>query len=212
MKKLILLLTICLSAGQAFAQTNPKSFAIYKVDTTQYPANKYRVAAHATVYQLLNKMGDFKFDKDTSLTYQGQQVNMIKLNGKSYVGLDLGLAVMKLGASMIENIEIIDDYGRAANNSFKNLGPDKLLNINIKKERLNDLEQTLLGMNINPNGTGEKMTVIRFSCKDYAGCDVAAAIANLPAVSVESTVDIYGDQIPHFLIKPLPGTWANKAL
>jgi len=211
MKKAILLSIICLSAGITFAQTQPVSYAIYKVDTIQYPANKYRVASTATAYQMLKKMGDFKFDKDTSLTYQGQPVNLIKLNGKSYVGLNLSLAVMKLGANMIDNIEIIDDYGRAAMlSSIKDSGPDKLLNINIKKDRSNDLEQILLAMNVNPNGTSEKMTIIHLDCRDFAMGDVWAAINSLPA-GPEPTVDDYGDQIPHFVYKSIALTWNYKS-
>jgi hypothetical protein len=55
-----------------------------------------------------------------------------------------------------------------------------------------------------------KITKIVLNCRDV----IAEEIAQLPIIKdMASTPDIddYGDQVPHFIIKPLPGTWISKA-
>jgi hypothetical protein len=163
MKKTVLLVLINLSALQLFAQSNPvisnpdlhvnsTPHIVYKVDTILYLTAKYPVPKRSTVAQMLKVLEGFEVADDSSVTHQGQAVKKIKINGKLYEGLEIKQAIKKLPADIVEDIEMIDDYGeKALLIGIKDGDPDKLLNINIKKGKAAQLKKLLIGMHVNPN-------------------------------------------------------------
>lgn len=108
----------------------------YKVDTVEYRAGDYTVPPAARLDELLKKMEGMEVGKDGTLVYQGQEVSQAKLNGKAFAGGEVKQAIQTLPASIVEKIQIIDDYGDfAAKTGIKDGAAKKTLNITTKPER-----------------------------------------------------------------------------
>uniref|UniRef100_UPI003703EE5C outer membrane beta-barrel protein n=1 Tax=Mucilaginibacter achroorhodeus TaxID=2599294 RepID=UPI003703EE5C len=68
------------------------------------------------------------------MTAHGKQVTKVRVNGKDYFSGDVQTATQNLPANIVENIQVIDDYGDQANlTGIKTGDPDKILNITIQK-------------------------------------------------------------------------------
>ncbi|HEY8689613.1 MAG TPA: outer membrane beta-barrel protein [Chitinophagaceae bacterium] len=105
-----------------------------KEDTIEYRANAYKVRDGAPVEDVLKKLPGVTVDKDGVVTAQGKEVKRVRVNGKDYFGGDVQTATQNLPADIIENIQIIDDYGDRANQTgIKEGDPEKILNINIQR-------------------------------------------------------------------------------
>lgn len=105
-----------------------------KEDTIQYSADSYKVRDGAPVEDVIKKLPGVTVDKDGNVTAQGEPVKRIRVNGKDFFGGDVQTATKNLPADIIDNIQIIDDYGDKANlTGIKDGEPEKLINITIKK-------------------------------------------------------------------------------
>jgi hypothetical protein len=107
---------------------------IIKEDTIEYKASAYAVREGAPVEDVIKKLPGVTVDKDGNVTAQGKAVKRVRVNGKDYFGGDVQTATQNLPADIIDNIQIIDDYGDRANvTGVKDGEPEKILNINIQK-------------------------------------------------------------------------------
>lgn len=103
-------------------------------DTIEYRTDAYKVREGAPVEDVLKKLPGVSVDKDGVVTAQGKEVKRVRVNGKDYFGGDVITATQNLPADVIENIQIIDDYGDRANQTGVKEGePEKVLNINVKR-------------------------------------------------------------------------------
>jgi hypothetical protein len=113
-----------------------KNPIVIKEDTIQYNADAYKVREGAPVEEVIKKLPGVTVDKDGNVTAQGEPVKRIRVNGKDYFGGDVQTATENLPADIVDNIQIIDDYGQKANlTGIKDGEPEKLINITIKKEK-----------------------------------------------------------------------------
>ena len=105
-----------------------------KEDTVEYRTDAYKVREGAPVEDVLKKLPGVSVDKDGVVTAQGKEVKRVRVNGKDYFGGDVITATQNLPADIIENIQIIDDYGDKANQTgIKEGEPEKILNFNVKR-------------------------------------------------------------------------------
>jgi len=105
-----------------------------KEDTVEYKASAYKVREGSPVEDLLKKLPGVSVDKDGNVTAHGKQVTKVRVNGKDYFTGDVQTATQNLPADIVENIQVIDDYGDQANlTGIKTGDPDKILNITIQK-------------------------------------------------------------------------------
>ncbi|MBB6131482.1 TonB-dependent receptor [Mucilaginibacter lappiensis] len=115
---------------------NGKPTIVYKTDTVEYRASDYKVAAYATVDELLKKMEGIEVGRDGSLTHQGESVTRAKLNGREFGGGNVAQAIQNLPASIVDKIQIVDDYGdQAARTGIKDGNPTKTLNITTRADK-----------------------------------------------------------------------------
>jgi uncharacterized membrane protein YgcG len=113
------------------AEANPINI---KEDTVEYKASAYKVREGSPVEDLLKKLPGVTVDKDGNVTAHGKQVTKVRVNGKDYFTGDVQTATQNLPADIVENIQVIDDYGDQANlTGIKTGDPDKILNITIQK-------------------------------------------------------------------------------
>ncbi|HUC80356.1 MAG TPA: TonB-dependent receptor, partial [Flavisolibacter sp.] len=109
---------------------------IIKEDTIQYDASAYKVREGAPVEDVIKKLPGVTVDKDGNVEAQGKKVSRVRVNGKDFFGGDLQTATQNLPAEIIQNIQIIDDYGDQANlTGIKSGEPEKIININTQPNR-----------------------------------------------------------------------------
>ncbi len=109
---------------------------VVKEDTIEYNASSFRVQEGAVVEDLIKKMPGIQVDKDGNVTAQGKAVSRVKVNGKDFFGGDVKTATKELPANIVDKIQIIDDYGdQATVSGIKDGDPDKVMNIQIKKDK-----------------------------------------------------------------------------
>ena len=109
---------------------------VIKEDTIEYNASSFKVKEGAVVEDLLKKLPGVQVDKDGNVTAQGKAVTRVKVNGKDFFGGDVKTATKELPANIVDKIQIIDDYGdQATVSGIKDGDPDKVLNIQIKKDK-----------------------------------------------------------------------------
>lgn len=108
-----------------------------KEDTIEYDAKAYKVRQDAPVEDALKKMPGVDVDPTSgAVTAQGQQVTKVRINGKDVFGGDVTSITKNLPADLVESYQIVDDYGDQANlTGIKTGEPNKVLNINIRKDR-----------------------------------------------------------------------------
>ncbi len=137
---------------------------IYKTDTVEYRASDYKVRENATIDELLKKMEGMEVGNDGSLTFQGQSVTKAKLNGKEFAGGDVPQAIQNLPADIVENIQIVDDYGdQAARTGVKDGDPQKILNITTRADKSVGLtSRTVLQAGSNDRYNGQ-LSILRIN-------------------------------------------------
>ncbi len=130
-------ITLLSSSGQMegiiIKAINP---VIVKEDTLQFDARAYKVRDGAPVEDVIKKLPGVTVDKDGNIEAQGKKVARVRVNGKDFFGGDVQTATQNLPANVIENIQLIDDYGDQANISgIKSGDPEKIINITIQKNK-----------------------------------------------------------------------------
>jgi len=108
----------------------------FKEDTTEYKASAYKVRDNAPIEDVIKKLPGVDVDVNGNITTQGKQVTKVRINGKDFMGGDVQSITKNLPADVVENIQMIDDYGDQANlTGVKTGDPDKIMNITIRKDR-----------------------------------------------------------------------------
>ena len=109
---------------------------IVKEDTVQFDVGAYKVREGAPVEDVIKKLPGVTVDKDGNIETQGKKVARVRVNGKDFFGGDVQTATQNLPADVIDNIQIIDDYGDQANVSGIKTGePEKIININTQRNK-----------------------------------------------------------------------------
>jgi len=107
-----------------------------KEDTVEFNAAAYPVQDGAPVEDMLKKLPGVDVDKDGNVTAQGKTITKVRVNGKDFFNGDVKTATQNLPANIVQNIQIIDDYGDQANlTGLKTGEPDKILNITIRPDK-----------------------------------------------------------------------------
>src|SRR5690606_4642579 len=82
------------------------------------------------------KLPGITVDREGNITTGGKPVARVRINGKDFFGEDVQAATRNLPADILGNIQIIDDYGDAANlTGIKTGEPQKVTNANIRKDQ-----------------------------------------------------------------------------
>ncbi|WP_259068751.1 TonB-dependent receptor family protein [Mucilaginibacter sp. X4EP1] len=107
-----------------------------KEDTVEYKASAFKVRENAPVEDLIKKLPGVDVDVNGNITTQGKQVTKVRINGKDFMGGDVQSVTKNLPADVVENVQMIDDYGDQANLTGVKTGePDKIMNITIRKDK-----------------------------------------------------------------------------
>lgn len=122
-----------LMLDEVYVQSAP---IVIKEDTIEYRADAFKVKENATTEDLLKKLPGITVDKDGNVKAQGKDVKKIRVNGKDFFGGDVQTATRELPANIIDKVQVIDDYGdQATVSGIKDGEPDKIINLQIKKDK-----------------------------------------------------------------------------
>ena len=112
---------------------NPVTF---KEDTIEYKASAYKVRDNAPLADLVSKLPGVDVDANGNVTAQGKKVAKVRVNGRDFFNGDVHAAMQNLPADIVENVQMIDDYGDQANlTGVKTGDPTKIMNITIKADK-----------------------------------------------------------------------------
>ena len=107
-----------------------------KEDTIEFKADSFKLRPDADVEALLKKIPGIQVDANGNITAYGKSVNKIRVNGKDFFSGDVKTATKELPANIVDMVQVIDDYGdQAAFTGIKDGDPDKIINIQIKKDK-----------------------------------------------------------------------------
>lgn len=109
---------------------------VIKKDTVVYNASAYKTVENAMLADLLKKMPGIQVGADGSVKINGESINRITVEGKTFFQKDPGLAVKSLPAKVVDQIQIID---RAKDDAeFTGVGTrddqEKVMDIMLKDE------------------------------------------------------------------------------
>lgn len=107
-----------------------------KEDTIEFKADSFKLKPDADVEALLKKIPGVQVDANGNITAYGKSVNKIRVNGKDFFSGDVKTATKELPANIVDLVQVIDDYGdQAAFTGVKDGDPDKIINLQIKKDK-----------------------------------------------------------------------------
>ncbi|HYD22490.1 MAG TPA: outer membrane beta-barrel protein [Flavipsychrobacter sp.] len=86
----------------------------FKEDTIEYSMNAYKVRENAPLEDALKKMPGISVDAGGNVTSQGKQVAKVSVNGKEFFGGNVQTAIKNLPAGIVQNVQIVEDYGDQA--------------------------------------------------------------------------------------------------
>jgi hypothetical protein len=109
---------------------------IFKEDTIEYKADAYKVRDNAPIEDVIRKLPGVDVDANGNVIAQGKQVTKVRVNGKDFFNGDVQSATRNIPADIVDNVQIIDDYGDQANiTGVKTGDPTKIMNITIKADK-----------------------------------------------------------------------------
>lgn len=139
-----------LSEVQVVGQANPVTM---KTDTVQFNAGAFKVREGGSVEELLRQIPGVEVDSDGSITYNGEAIEKVELDGRDFFSSDPALATKNLPASMIRNIQVVDKKSEQTRLTGMDDGEKvKVLNLNVKEE----LKKGFLGHLKGGYGTRER--------------------------------------------------------
>ncbi|PUZ26993.1 Outer membrane receptor proteins, mostly Fe transport [Chitinophaga costaii] len=107
-------------------------------DTVEYSTAAYPVRAGSSVGEVVKRLPGVDVDHSGKVTAQGKEITRIRVNGKDFFGTDVNKALKNLPADIIDKLQVIDDYGDAANLSGVKTGvPQKIINLTLKPDKQN---------------------------------------------------------------------------
>ncbi|MVN21290.1 outer membrane beta-barrel protein [Mucilaginibacter arboris] len=134
---------------------------IFKKDTIEYNALAYPVEKYARVKEILKHLPGIEIDNNGNLTFEGQSISKLRVNGKDFFSGNVTEFITQLPANIISKLQVINDYGDRANfTGIKNGVGEKMLNLvtnsNINSGTfggvaLNSGTDKRYGMNLNGN-------------------------------------------------------------
>ncbi|WP_160292137.1 outer membrane beta-barrel protein [Pedobacter lusitanus] len=102
----------------------------FKKDTIEYNASFYQVSENDRVEDLLRQLPGIEVDEHGNTTTMGKPLQKLRVNGEDFFTSNVKDFISQLPASVIDKVEIINDFGDEANFTGMKTGePQKMLNL-----------------------------------------------------------------------------------
>ncbi|MBV7533167.1 carboxypeptidase-like regulatory domain-containing protein [Chitinophaga sp. sic0106] len=107
-------------------------------DTMEFKSISFEVKENAQLKELLEKIPGLEVFSDGTITYNGQKIEKILLDGQDYFGTNIFLALRSISAELIDKLQIITtDNVTAGLGLINGLEKTKILNLTIKDSQKN---------------------------------------------------------------------------
>ena len=118
---------------QVVGQATP---VVMKTDTVQFNADAFRTQQNANVEDLLRKIPGMEIDDDGNITYNGESIERIELDGRDFFSGNPTMATRNLPSNMIKNVQVVDKKSDQARLTGVDDGERvKVLNLNVKEDK-----------------------------------------------------------------------------
>lgn len=107
---------------------------VYKKDTVEYNMASFSTRPYENVQDAIRKMPGLDFDISGNLTYNGQRIAKVLVNGHEYFGTDGKIALSSLPADVIEKLQVTEARKDGTRMELNGKDTEKVLNIQIKKD------------------------------------------------------------------------------
>jgi hypothetical protein len=133
-------------------------------DTLEYNAAAFRTQANAPVEDLLKKLPGVTVNRDGSIRAQGEDVDNVLVDGKSFFGDDATIATKNLPADIVDKVQVFDKASDLSTFSGIDDGNDeKTINLSLKEDKKNGYFGSLEG------GIGQDDPANEFDATRYRG-------------------------------------------
>jgi hypothetical protein len=106
---------------------------VIKKDTVEYTMSAFSSRRNENVQDAIKKMPGLEFDNGGNLTYNGQRIAKVLVNGREYFGTDGKIALSSLPADVVEKLQIAEARKDGTSIELNGKDTEKVLNIQIKK-------------------------------------------------------------------------------
>ena len=108
---------------------------VVKQDTIEYNASSFRVGSNAVLKDLLAKMPGFEFTEDGKVKVNGEEVDRITVNGRTFFFGDQATTLNNLPAKVVDKIRVIDkDTKQKQATGVDDGAKEKVMDVALKKE------------------------------------------------------------------------------
>lgn len=115
-----------------------------KQDTIQFNAAAFKMRQGASLEELLRRIPGMEIDEDGKITYNGEAIERIEMDGRSFFGNDPQMATRNLPSDMIKNLQVVDKKSDEARLTGMSDGEKvKVLNLEIKEDKKRGLISNL---------------------------------------------------------------------
>jgi hypothetical protein len=136
-----------------------------KKDTLEFNPSAWKSRPNDAVVDLLKRMPGFKIESDGSLSYQGEKITSVLVDGKPFQ-LENASTLNTLPVSVIERIQVIDQKPKEEKyNKNDNGERQKVLNLTVKKDKKKGWFGTAGASWGTNNQRDEKLNMNRFNNK-----------------------------------------------
>lgn len=121
-----------LSELKVVGQASPVTI---KKDTVQFNAGAFKVRPGASVEELLRRIPGIEVDAEGNITYNGEAIERVELDGRDFFSSDPTMATKNLPADLIKNVQVVDKKSEQSRLTGMDDGEKtKILNLNVKEE------------------------------------------------------------------------------
>ncbi|MDB4926258.1 TonB-dependent receptor [Mucilaginibacter sp.] len=109
-----------------------------KGDTTEFNAKAYVIQPNSKVEDLLKQLPGMEVDKDGKITFQGEKISKVLVDGEEFFGDDPKLVTQNLRGDMVDKIQVYDKKSdQAAFTGIDDGVKNKVLNVKLKEDKKN---------------------------------------------------------------------------
>lgn len=132
-----------LSAASISAVGNP---IIIKKDTVEYNANAFKTTENDVLEDLLKKLPGVEVGEDGSITVNGETINKITIDGKTFFLDDPQLASKNIPAKVVEKLKVIEKKSEQAQFTGIDDGQEEyVIDLSVKKGMMKGLFGNVMG-------------------------------------------------------------------
>ena len=115
-----------------------------KQDTIQFNAAAFKMRQGASLEELLRRIPGMEIDEDGKITYNGEAIERIEMDGRTFFGNDPQMATRNLPSDMIKNLQVVDKKSDETRLTGMSDGEKvKVLNLEIKEDKKRGLISNL---------------------------------------------------------------------